>query len=79
MLAGFTKVHVGAGSTATVEVPIHSRDLAHWIPKSNAHVVDTGTYTLYACHDSRGLGGDAAHVEGLEHGDGCLSRSVILH
>ena len=44
------------------------------------HVVDAGEYTVFVCHDSRGLGGDAGHVEGLSEAETgkCLRSSVTL-
>ena len=77
MLGGFAKVHVNAGAIASVDVEIPATNLAHWVPKDNGHVVDSGDYTVYVCHDSRGLGIGA---EGLPAAPGgkCLQRTVTL-
>jgi beta-glucosidase-like glycosyl hydrolase len=82
MLGGFAKVHIGAGASASVGIPIAARNLAHWDPASNggSHTVDSGEYTIYVCHDTRGLGGDGSHVEGLPEDESgkCLSRTIAL-
>ena len=47
MLGGFAKVRIGAaGATAAVDVPIPATNLAHWVPRRNGHVVDSGEYRL---------------------------------
>ena len=59
------------------------RDLAHWVPstdsESNGHTVDPGEYTLFVCHDSRGLGGDQGQAQGIKAEDGkCQSHVVTI-
>jgi hypothetical protein len=81
MLGGFAKIHVGAHASATVDVGIAARNLAHWVPKDNAHVVDGGAYSIFVCHDSRGLGrgSDAKNAEGLPAEAGqCMQHTVTL-
>ena len=45
-LAGFAKVHVGAGTTASATVRLRDRSFARWDPGGHAWVVDPGTYSL---------------------------------
>jgi len=80
MLGGFAKVPIEAGGDAAVDIPILARDLAHWVPAENGHAVDAGEYTVFVCHDSRGLGGDAGHVEGLSEAETgkCVVSTVTL-
>ena len=87
MLGGFAKVPIDAGGDAAVDIPIPARNLAHWVPAESArgesragHTVDAGEYTVYVCHDSRGLGGDAGQVEGLSEAETgkCIKSTVTL-
>ena len=79
MLGGFAKVHIGASADVSVSIPILARDLAHFDPITNGHVVDKGPYTLYVCHDSRGLKSDGARAEGIKAEDGhCQTHTVTL-
>ena len=83
MLGGFTKIHIGANADAKATVGILGRDLAHWVPssdsQSNGHAVDAGDYTIFVCHDSRGLGGDQGGAESIKAEDGkCLTHTVTI-
>eukprot|EP01043_Picozoa_sp_COSAG02_P030878 COSAG02_NODE_1993_length_10163_cov_11.874006_5_plen_171_part_00 len=83
MLGGFAKVHIDAHADAEATVKVMQRDLAHWVPstdsESNGHTVDPGEYTLFVCHDSRGLGGDQGQAQGIKAEDGkCQSHVVTI-
>jgi hypothetical protein len=83
MLGGFAKVHIDAHADAKATVKVMQRDLAHWVPstdsESNGHTVDPGEYTLFVCHDSRGLGGDQGQAEGIKAEDGkCQSHALTI-
>eukprot|EP00658_Telonema_sp_P-2_P079747 TRINITY_DN7790_c0_g1_i1.p1 TRINITY_DN7790_c0_g1~~TRINITY_DN7790_c0_g1_i1.p1 ORF type:complete len:204 (+),score=35.13 TRINITY_DN7790_c0_g1_i1:128-739(+) len=89
MLAGFKKIELASNANATISVPILARDLAHWDPasppspnpkpKAGSHIVDSGEYKIWVCHDARGLDSAQASTEGLPAPRGkCLSLSVTL-
>ena len=87
MLGGFAKVHVPASGSASCVVDVPRTNLQHWNPKAAEHVLDSGGYTLYVCHDSRGLGGarggaptgkQMGSIEGLGHDQACLAHGVEL-
>ncbi|MFC3996759.1 family 78 glycoside hydrolase catalytic domain [Nocardiopsis sediminis] len=45
-LAGFAKVHLEPGATATVEIPLGRRAFAHWDTTGDRWWVEPGTYTV---------------------------------
>ena len=86
MLGGFSKVHIAANGVASAIVDIPRKNLQHWNPRAEEYVLDNGVYSIYVCHDTRGLGGTrggASVSKEIElppgHPSGpCLSHSVTL-
>lgn len=86
MLGGFTKVHISANGVATAIVDISRKNLQHWNPRTEEYVLDGGAYTIFVCHDTRGLDGTkggASVSKEVELPAGhpsspCLSHSVTL-
>ena len=81
-LGGFTKVHVPADGEAEAIVEIPRSNLQHWNPKTQEFVLDPRVYSIFVCHDTRGLGGSSTTKE-IELPTGhpagpCLSHSVTL-
>lgn len=45
-LRGFKRVHIPAGQTATVEIPIKTNDLAYWNTQEKQFKVEPGEYEI---------------------------------
>lgn len=54
-LAGFTKVHLDAGESATATVTVPARAFAYWDPSASTWQVDDGPHTLWVGRSSRDL------------------------
>ncbi len=45
-LKGFAKVHLAAGESREVRIPVRRADLGYWDTRIDAWVVEGGTYTV---------------------------------
>ncbi|MFZ2528414.1 MAG: glycoside hydrolase family 3 C-terminal domain-containing protein [Rhodococcus sp. (in: high G+C Gram-positive bacteria)] len=54
-LKGFAKVHLAAGESRQVRIPVRRADLAYWDTRVDAWVVEGGTYTVEVGASSRDI------------------------
>ncbi|MCK8673037.1 glycoside hydrolase family 3 C-terminal domain-containing protein [Rhodococcus sp. HM1] len=54
-LKGFAKVHLAAGESREVRIPVRRADLAYWDTRVDAWVVEGGTYTVEVGASSRDI------------------------
>ena len=52
-LAGFAKLHLGPGETATAEIPLSFRSFAHWNPDEQDWAIAPGDYEIRLSRSSR--------------------------
>jgi beta-glucosidase len=54
-LAGFTPAELGAGESATVDVPVAARAFEHWDTATGRWTLESGTFRLDVGRSSREL------------------------
>ena len=61
-LAGFAVVHVAAGGTATVDLPLARRSFETWSTDAARWTLPAGAYRLHAGRSSRDLRLETTHT-----------------